>query len=134
MRPITSARQPPKIALAASRAVRSRLLVGAALLVAAVVLAGAVLGAWDVAALAPAAAHAATSSTSAAWSQAGAGAYGAANAVLAAAAAALRPFSFDSPHGLFTRIKPGFFALYLLIAYLIKAMSTRSSCAETRNT
>lgn len=46
------------IALAASRAVRSRLLVGDVLLIAGVVLAGAVLGAWDVAALAPAAAGA----------------------------------------------------------------------------
>ena len=51
-----------------------------------------------------------------------------------AASAASRPFSFDSPHGLLTRIIPQFFALNVFCAYWSIALSTISSTAETRKT
>ena len=51
-----------------------------------------------------------------------------------AASAAVRPFSFDSPQGLLTRIMPQFFALKVFWAYCSIALSTISSTAETRNT
>ena len=46
----------------------------------------------------------------------------------------MRPFSFDSPHGLLTRIMPQFFALKVFCAYCSMARLTISSTAETRNT
>ncbi|MNN39864.1 hypothetical protein D3C81_1539180 [compost metagenome] len=49
-----------------------------------------------------------------------------------AAIAATMPFSFDSPHGLFTRIRPGLVALKVFWAYWSIALSTTSSTADTR--
>ena len=51
-----------------------------------------------------------------------------------ASSAASSPFSFDSPHGLLTRIIPQFLALNVFCAYWSIALSTISSTAETRNT
>src|SRR5947209_1769172 len=50
----------------------------------------------------------------------------------AASAAAVRPDRFDSPHALLTRMRPGAFALKRDVAYLISALSTSTSTAETR--
>src|SRR5258706_11121145 len=51
-----------------------------------------------------------------------------------ALSAAVRPFSFDSPQGLFTRIMPQLFALKVFCEYCSIARSTISSTAETRKT
>ena len=48
--------------------------------------------------------------------------------------AAVRPFSLDSPQGLLINIIPGRLAAYFFTAYCTRALSTRSSTAETRNT
>src|SRR6202162_285941 len=57
-----------------------------------------------------------------------------ASLIPAASAAAVSPARLDSPQPLLTNISPGVLAPNLVVAYFIKARSTRTSTAETRNT